>query len=74
METLGMDAPENLEEFIELVGAFANKDPDRNGLHDTIGYNVNNRAALGKWLILGIPPSVIFIPGSKPNRVLFRLI
>ncbi|NLM09452.1 MAG: extracellular solute-binding protein [Clostridiaceae bacterium] len=56
METLGMDAPENLEEFIELVGAFANKDPDRNGLHDTIGYNVNNRAALGKWLILGIAP------------------
>jgi len=56
MEALDMDAPESLDGFIELVGAFANNDPDRNGLDDTIGYNVNNRAALGKWLILGIAP------------------
>jgi len=45
MEALGMDAPESLDEFIELVSAFANNDPDQNGFHDTIGYNVNNRLA-----------------------------
>ncbi|MDF2539885.1 MAG: sugar transporter substrate-binding protein [Herbinix sp.] len=56
MKKLGLSQPESLEEFINLVCAFANDDPDGNGKNDTIGYNVNNRVALGKWVMLGIAP------------------
>ncbi|HHX11838.1 MAG TPA: hypothetical protein GX731_03380 [Clostridiales bacterium] len=56
MENLNLENPKNLDEFIHLVRAFANDDPDQNGQDDTLGYNVNSRIALGKWLILGIAP------------------
>lgn len=56
MENLGLDDPTNIDEFIDLVAAFANDDPDQNGLDDTIGYNVNATNALGKWVMLGIAP------------------
>lgn len=56
MNNLGYDDPQNFEEFAQLVSAFAKDDPDGNGLDDTIGYNVSNRIALGKWVILGIAP------------------
>lgn len=56
MKNLGLTEPKSLSEFIDLVSAFAHNDPDGNGIDDTIGYNVNNRIALGKWLILGIAP------------------
>lgn len=56
MEKLGFENPSSLDEFIDLICAFANEDPDGNGIDDTIGYNVNSRAALGKWVMLGIAP------------------
>ncbi|MGF7145996.1 ABC-type glycerol-3-phosphate transport system substrate-binding protein [Anaerotaenia torta] len=56
MNQLGLEDPENFEEFLALTAAFAKEDPDGNGIDDTIGYNVNTRAALGKWVILGIAP------------------
>lgn len=56
MDNLSLDNPENLEEFISLITAFAKDDPDGNGIDDTIGYNVNTVNALGKWVILGIAP------------------
>lgn len=56
MENLGLSDPQNLEEFIALVTAFAKEDPDGNGRNDTAGYNVNALSALGKWVILGIAP------------------
>ena len=56
MDNLGLKDPENLEEFAAMCSAFAHEDPDGNGLDDTIGYNVNNLSALGKWVILGISP------------------
>ncbi len=56
MENLGIDDPQNIDEFIDMIAAFANDDPDQNGIDDTIGYNVNALNALGKWVILGIAP------------------
>lgn len=56
MANLGLSKPQSLEEFTDMVTAFAKDDPDKDGLNNTIGYNVNNRIALGKWLILGIAP------------------
>jgi hypothetical protein len=56
METLGISEPQNIEEFIAMTAAFANDDPDGNGLDDTIGYNSNTPKTLGKWLNLGIAP------------------
>ena len=56
MDNLGLQDPENLDEFVALMAAFANNDPDGNGFDDTIGYNVNFLNALGKWVILGIAP------------------
>ena len=56
MNNLGIDNPQNIQEFIQMTSAFASMDPDGNGKDDTIGYNVNNLAALGKWVMLGIAP------------------
>ncbi len=56
MENLGFDDPQTIDDFIELIAAFANEDPDQNGIDDTIGYNVNALSALGKWVMLGIAP------------------
>lgn len=57
MENLGYEDPQSFEEFVEMTAAFAKDDPDGNGIADTIGYNVNNVYALGKWVILGIAPA-----------------
>lgn len=56
MNNLGLNNPQSLDEFIELITAFAKEDPDGNGKDDTIGYNVNASNALGKWVMLGIAP------------------
>ncbi len=56
MNALGIDDPQTMEEFINMVSAFASQDPDGNGIDDTAGYNVNSLAALGKWVMLGIAP------------------
>lgn len=56
MNRLNLKNPENFADFASLVEAFAKSDPDGNGIDDTIGYNVNNLSALGKWVILGIAP------------------
>lgn len=56
MDNLGIDDPQNIQEFVQMTAAFASMDPDGNGKDDTIGYNVNNLAALGKWVMLGIAP------------------
>lgn len=56
MENLGLKDPESFEDFAALVEAFAKDDPDGNGIDDTLGYNVNNLSALGKWVMLGIAP------------------
>ncbi|MCQ6561333.1 extracellular solute-binding protein [Paenibacillus mendelii] len=37
MEQLGYQDPSNFNEFSAMMKAFAKKDPDRNGLHDTVG-------------------------------------
>lgn len=56
MEKLGIEDPENLEDFIKMASAFASQDPDGNQIDDTFGYNANSLSALGKWVILGIAP------------------
>lgn len=56
MDALGISDPQNIDEFISMVCAFAQQDPDGNGVDDTQGYNVNSLAALGKWVMLGIAP------------------
>lgn len=56
MDNLGLKDPESFEDFAALTTAFAKEDPDGNGIDDTIGYNVNTLAALGKWVMLGIAP------------------
>ena len=56
MKKLNISTPKSISEFTDMVCAFAKKDPDGNHKNDTIGYNCNNRAALGKWLMLGIAP------------------
>ncbi|WP_281550237.1 hypothetical protein [Murimonas intestini] len=56
MDNLSIDDPKNLDEFIDMITAFAKDDPDGNGIDDTLGYNVNNLVAIGKWVMLGIAP------------------
>lgn len=56
MDNLGYKDPHSFEEFAQMAAAFANEDPDGNGMDDTLGYNVNSLNALGKWVMLGIAP------------------
>ena len=56
MDNLGYTDPQTFEEFARMTAAFANDDPDGNGIDDTLGYNVNSLNALGKWVMLGIAP------------------
>lgn len=37
LDNLGLEPPRTLDEYYEVIKAFAKNDPDRNGLHDTIG-------------------------------------
>jgi ABC-type glycerol-3-phosphate transport system substrate-binding protein len=57
MENLGIAIPANFSEFAEMLRRFAADDPDGNGVNDTAGLSVNARAALGKWVLLGVQPS-----------------
>lgn len=36
-DNLGLSAPTNIDEFYNMLKAFTEGDPDRNGVHDTIG-------------------------------------
>lgn len=36
LKTLGMSMPENFEEFVEVLKAFRDKDPNGNGISDEI--------------------------------------
>ena len=56
MDTLDIKDPQSFDDFLSMTSAFVHDDPDGNGADDTIGYNVSNLTALGKWLILGISP------------------
>lgn len=56
MERLDIAVPENLTEFAEMLRRFVEDDPDGNGVDDTAGMSVNVRAALGKWVLLGVQP------------------
>ncbi|MDF2837307.1 MAG: peptide permease, partial [Paenibacillus sp.] len=37
LDRLGLKPPRTLDEYYEVIRAFAKNDPDRNGLHDTMG-------------------------------------
>ncbi len=52
MDKLGIKNPQNFSEFSEMLTRFTLEDPDENGINDTAGLSVNNRYALGKWIIL----------------------
>lgn len=41
LDKLGMEVPETLDEFYEALKAFKEKDPDGNGVDDTIGYSAS---------------------------------
>lgn len=38
LDKLGLEAPTNLDEFLEVAKAFTTQDPDGNGLNDTYGF------------------------------------
>ncbi|MDC7222460.1 MAG: hypothetical protein PQJ60_01900 [Spirochaetales bacterium] len=55
LETLGLDAPETIEEWEEVLRAFTLDDPDRNGLKDTVGLSLNEELFPLLWGAYGIP-------------------
>jgi ABC-type glycerol-3-phosphate transport system substrate-binding protein len=38
LDKLGMEAPKTIDEFVEMLRAFTEDDPDGNGVNDTYGY------------------------------------
>jgi putative aldouronate transport system substrate-binding protein len=58
MQNVGITKePENIDEFITLMKAFVEQDPDKNGKKDTIGLTCYNADWLG-WFFLGYEPGV----------------
>lgn len=47
MDKLGYDVPETMEEFLELIEAFATQDPDGNGIDDTYGLPITKNLYSG---------------------------
>ncbi len=56
MISMGIEDPQNFEEFMSMLKDFVEKDPDGNNKDDTMGLVLNNLDALGKWVILTIHP------------------
>jgi len=46
LDKLGLDVPDTLEEFEQVIYAFANEDPDRNGIKDTYGLSLEGMNAV----------------------------
>ncbi|GKX30744.1 hypothetical protein SH1V18_32240 [Vallitalea longa] len=67
MENLGIDDPQNFDDFKAMLKAFVENDPDNNGKDDTIGMVINNMnfAAL---LFLGSYPELCNIPRCWVNE------
>lgn len=59
MENVGITKePENMDEFIELMKAFVEKDPDQNGKKDTIGLTCYNADWL-TWFMSAYEPGML---------------
>jgi hypothetical protein len=59
------DTPDNMEDFIKLMKAFVEKDPDGDGINDTIGLTCYSPSWLA-YLMLGYEPS---LAGATNNWV-----
>ncbi|OBR69136.1 ABC transporter substrate-binding protein [Paenibacillus oryzae] len=55
LEKLGLQTPETLEQFEEVIYAFANGDPDGNGLKDTYGLSIE-----GMNVVFGAFGQIVF--------------
>ncbi|GAB2675731.1 extracellular solute-binding protein [Paenibacillus thermoaerophilus] len=60
LENLGMQEPKTLEEFYNMLKAFKEKDPDKNGKNDTYGLSTGNVGGSGPepsayGVVLGAP-------------------
>lgn len=57
LENVGLDMPETIDDFYEVLKAFTNDDPDGNGENDTVGTIISEYA--GPWDIMqtwfGVP-------------------
>ncbi|NSW89268.1 MAG: extracellular solute-binding protein [Firmicutes bacterium] len=81
LEALGLKKPETLDEFYEMLRAFAHDDPDKNGKNDTIGFLEDGRL----WIVedlaiwLGAPNFYMvtedgkFIPSHETKEYLEAL-
>ncbi|GGN94800.1 extracellular solute-binding protein [Saccharibacillus kuerlensis] len=55
LDKLGLDVPQTLEEFEKVIYAFANEDPDGNGIKDTYGLSLE-----GMNVVFGAYGQVVF--------------
>ncbi|MBD2872487.1 extracellular solute-binding protein [Paenibacillus arenilitoris] len=60
LENLGMKAPTTLDEFSELLRAFTEDDPDRNGANDTVGLAISLIDGPYNWMATGDPIAGMF--------------
>jgi putative aldouronate transport system substrate-binding protein len=58
LDSLGLKEPKTLYELVDVMKAFAQKDPDKNGKNDTLGFGVN-------FEVTGFGSFVTYLGGSN---------
>lgn len=71
MQNLNISEPQNMDEFINLMKAFAEKDPDKNGKNDTIGLTTYSADWLG-WLMNSYQPAMTGTGGTATGAIWVR--
>lgn len=56
LDKLGLEAPETLDEVLEIARAFVQDDPDGNGVDDTVGFTIEPKVAMRYNSLHGLDP------------------
>lgn len=76
LDKLGLQEPKTLDEFIEVLIAFRDRDPDGNGKNDTIPMTVRSNLITqiySYFTLFGVNPGWTPDP-ADPNKLLFGLV
>lgn len=70
MENLGIQTPQTLDEYIDMLRRFTTDDPDGNGKNDTFGLGYNSSGANGEYINMFSP--IFGAYGFQPDKFVIK--